>query len=115
MDIAAAKRVGWIHYNSERPSWGAAFSWRPKWAVVREMEEVESGPQGWGDHGKGPSTVDILQWPEMGARVVTDVPYTGTQGAGRGARHAPPICRMASLRCVLTAFWWAPYLPSEGG
>ena len=48
------------------------------------------GPQGGGDHGKGPSTVDILQRPEMGAGVVTDVPYTGTQGTGWEARHAPP-------------------------
>ena len=48
------------------------------------------GPQGGRDHCKGPSTVDILQRPEMGAGVDTDVPYTGTQGTGWEARHAPP-------------------------
>ena len=55
----------------------------------RVESRVEGGPRGWGDHGKGPSTVDILQRPEMGAGVDTDVPFRETQGTGWGAHHAP--------------------------
>ena len=68
-----------------------------------------------GDHGKGPSTVDILQRPEMGAGVVTDVPYTGTQGTGWVARDAPPTVGWPPSGAFSRRSGQAPYLPPEEG